>query len=324
MLNFCMLKMLLKFIFAFGLIYWLISSGKLDFSLVGQSFHVGYFWLIAIMLYLFQCFIGIYRYKVLLEIKSSHKIPYFELAKINWIGFFFSSILPGAVTGDLVKLVYVKKLDSKFTKTFLITSALLDRIVGLSGLLFLSGFFSLLYFNEVSKISPQISHIILLNLFLFLGTAFFFLILLSPIRYQNSLLHFLPKKISTICHQVFSLRENKKEIFICFLLSVVIQFFGVLAFWTIISPFYVGHLPLPYVFTFIPIRMIAVAIPISPGGLGVGHALFANLFTMVKIQNGASLFNLYFLVGLSVNLLGVIPYLMAGKKPSEKEMEEFK
>jgi uncharacterized membrane protein YbhN (UPF0104 family) len=319
-----MLKTLLKFIFAFALIYWLVASGKLDFSLIGQAFHVGYFWLIAIALVILQCLVGVFRYKTLLEIKSSKKIPYIELAKINWIGFFFSSMLPGAVTGDLVKLVYVKKLDQQLTKTFLVTTALLDRIIGLTGLLFLSGFFSLLYFNEITKISPQISHIILLNLFLFLGSAVFFLVLLSPIKFQNFLLKFLPKKIRSIFHQVFSLRENRKEIFFCFALSVTVQFFGVLAFWTVTSPFYNVHLPLPYAFSFIPIGMITVAIPISPGGLGVGHAIFANLFSLVHIANGASLFNLFFLCNLFVNLLGVIPYLLAGKKPSEKEMEEFK
>jgi uncharacterized membrane protein YbhN (UPF0104 family) len=319
-----MLKTLLKFIFAFGLIYWLISSGKLDFSLIKKSFQVGNFWLIAISLIFTQCLIGVYRYKILLEIKSTKKISYLKLVKINWIGLFFSSLLPGAVTGDLVKLVYVKKLDRHLTKTFLITTALLDRIVGLAGLLFLSGFFSVLYFSEITKISPQISHIIMLNLLLFLGTAVFFLILLSPIKYQNLFLRHLPLKIKSIFHQVFSFRENKKELFICFAISVLVQFLGILAFWTVISPFYEGHLPLPYVFTFIPIGLVAVAIPISPGGLGVGHALFANLFSMVHIPNGASLFNLFFLCALTVNLCGVIPYLMAGGKPDEKEFEEFK
>lgn len=318
-----MLKTILKFSFALGLIYWLINSGKLDFSLIGKSFHIGYFWLAAIILITTQALVGVYRYKVLLEIKSSRKIPYGELAKINWIGFFFSSMLPGAVTGDLIKLVYVKKLDQHLTKTFLVTTALIDRIVGLAGLLFLSGLFSLIYFNEITKANPQITHIIIVNLLLLLGTFSFFVVLLSPIHFQNIFLKFMPKKISSILHQVFSLRENRKEIFKCFLISVLVQFIGVLAFWTVTSPFYGTHLPLPYVFTFIPIGFVAVAIPISPGGLGVGHALFANLFSMVNIQNGASLFNLHYLCNLSINLLGVIPYLLAGKKPSEKEMAEF-
>ncbi len=324
MSKFCMLKTLLKFLFAFGLIYWLVSSGKLDFSLVGKSFQVGYLWPVAIALILIQALVGVYRYKILLQIKSSRKISYLELAKINWIGLFFSSILPGAVTGDLLKLVYVKKLDSTFTKTFLITTALLDRIIGLTGLLFLSGFFSLIYFQEITKVSPLITQIIFVNFILFFGTICFFLVLLAPIKFQNMFLKFVPKKASHIFHQVFSLRESRKDIFICFLLSAFMQFCGILAFWTITSPFYAVHLPLPYAFSFIPIGLIAVAIPISPGGLGVGHAVFANLFTMMNIHNGASLFNLFFLCTISINILGIIPYLLAGKKPSEKEMEEFK
>lgn len=319
-----MLKTILKFIFAFGLIYWLISSGKLDFSLVGKSFHVGYYWLIAIVLLFSQATIGVFRYKILLQIRSTKKIPFFELARINWIGLFFSSMLPGAVTGDLVKLVYVKKMDPHLSKTFLITSALLDRIIGLAGLLFLSGIFSIIYFKEITSISPNVAQVIFVNFFLFLGTGCFFLILLAPLRFQNIFLKYVPKKIGHIFHQIFSLRDSRKEIFQCFLISVFVQFIGILGFWTITSPFYPHPLPLPYAFTFIPIGMIAVAIPISPGGLGVGHAVFANLFLLVNIPNGASLFNLFFLCGLSINSLGLIPYVLAGGKPSEKEMAEFK
>ena len=323
MLKIYMLKTFLKFIFAFGLIYWLIHSGRLDFSLVKKSIQNGYYWLIAICFLICQFILGVFRYKTLLEIKSSKPIPFLSLAKINWIGVFFSSILPGAVTGDLVKLVYVKKLDHGLSKTFLITATLIDRIVGLTGLLFLSGLFSILYFGEISKISPEITHIIYLDLFLFLGALTFFAILLAPIRVQNIFLWPLPLKIRSKLHQVFSLRESKKEILKCFLLSVACQFLGVLAFWTVTSPFYNTHLPLHYVFTFIPIGLIAVAIPISPGGLGVGHVLFANLFSIVKITNGASLFNLFFLCSISVNILGVIPYLLIRTKPTEKELMEF-
>ena len=139
------------------------------------------------------------------------------------------------------------------TKTFLVTAALLDRILGLTGLLSLAGFFSVVYYKEVTTASPQITHIIFLNLILLMGTGLFFFLLLSPIHVQNLLLKFLPKKISSLLHQVFILRNNRKEIFICYLSSIFMQFLGILAFWTITSPFYATHLPLPYVFTFIPI-----------------------------------------------------------------------
>ncbi|MDO9181622.1 MAG: lysylphosphatidylglycerol synthase transmembrane domain-containing protein [Bacteriovorax sp.] len=321
-----MIKSLLKFAVAFALLYWLIASGKLDLSLVRKSFEVGPQWIIAFFLVIIQVALGTYRYKILLETKSQKPLNFFEVLKLNYIGLFFSSVLPGAVTGDLIKLVYVKKLDQNFTKTFLVTVTLLDRIVGLAGLLFLSGCFSLIYYSEVSSLSPKITQVILLNLFLFAGSTLFLGTLISPYKFQKiivKLVKKLPlvgKKIAKLFDQLFSLRENRKDILSCFVLSIFIQFLAILAFWTISSPFYSGHLPLQYAFTFIPVGLIATAIPISPGGLGVGHVLFSNLFSFVKIDNGASLFNLFFLCNFSHNILGVLPYLLVGRKTvKEKE-----
>ncbi len=314
------MKTLFKILLAVALVYWLVSSGKLDFSLVKKSFEVGHEWVIAVLLIFVQICLGAYRYKLLLETKSEKKLGFFEILKLNYIGLFFSSVLPGAVTGDLIKLVYIKKLDKNFSKTFLVTVTFLDRIMGLTGLLFLTGTFSLLYYSQVTALSPKISHIISLNLLLFAGSIVFLAVLVAPQKYQ-AFIHFIVnkipfagKKISSILDPIFALRENKKDVFVSFLLSVLAQFVAVMAFWIVSSPFLPTALPFQYAFTFIPVGMIATAIPISPGGLGVGHVLFANLFALVHINNGASLFNLFYLCNVANNAVGIVPYLLIGKK----------
>lgn len=322
-----MFKTFLKFIFAAALLYWLIASGKLDLSLVRKSFDYGPQWLIAFLMLILQSSLGAFRYKLLLETKSQSRLPYLKVLKINYIGHFFSTVLPGAVTGDLIKLVYVKKLDETFSKTFLVTITLLDRVLGLSGLLFLAGSFSLIYFGEVTSLSAHISRVIFLNLFLFAGTIAFLGTLVAPFKMQMLILSLvckiplLGKKIASILEQLFSLRESRKDLMISFFISVGIQFLSILSFWVISSPFYSGHLPLQYAFTVIPVGLIATAIPISPGGLGVGHVLFANLFSFVNINNGASLFNLFFLCNITHNFMGAIPYMLAGRVKNLKEIE---
>ena len=97
----------------------------------------------------------------------------------------------------------------------------------------------------------------------------------------------------------------------------------VLAFYTLTSPFYEQALPLRYAFTFIPVGMIAVAIPIAPAGLGIGHAIFNWLFSFFNISKGASLFNLYFIAIMSINMVGSIFYVMSGKKHGLKDVEDF-
>ena len=315
-----MIKTLLKIFFSLGIIYWLAHSGKIDLTLISQSLKSGPQWIFALMLLFTQFNLANFRYKILLESKKNNSIPYFKLVPINWIGLFFSSVLPGAVTGDIIKMVYVKKLDSSFTKTFLVTSALIDRILGLCALLFLAGVFSLIYYSEIIQISPKMNSIIMVNFLLFLASVLGFMVLFSPRKFQHwiqKIVYKIPKighRVQSIIEQIFFWKSFKKELLQGFLISIVAQFCSIIAFWVITSPFYTGHLPLPYVFTFIPIGLITIAIPISPAGLGVGHAVFQNLFALVQINNGASLFNLFFLCALSLNLIGIIPYLLLSEK----------
>ncbi len=105
-------------------------------------------------------------------------------------------------------------------------------------------------------------------------------------------------------------------------MSMAMQANNVFAFWLISSPFFNSPLSLYMAYTFIPLGMMAIAIPISPAGLGVGHAIFGTLFGYYGIKGGASLFNLYFLALITMNLLGAIPF-MRGKRHSLNEVSDF-
>ena len=63
-----------------------------------------------------------------------------------------------------------------------------------------------------------------------------------------------------------------------------------------------------------PIGFISVAIPISPGGIGVGHVAFESLYSIVGISGGANIFNLFLITQLMINLLGGIVYLVYKRK----------
>lgn len=98
------------------------------------------------------------------------------------------------------------------------------------------------------------------------------------------------------------------------ILSIFIQLIAVLIFWSLIAPFVSEKMDFIQALAFIPIGLMTLALPVAPSGLGVGHAIFQKLFEFSGINNGASLFNLYFVVTLVLNLLGAIPYLLFKKK----------
>ncbi len=323
------IRNIIKLTFSIGIILFLIKNGKLDFSLVGRAFENKKAWISCLFFLLAQICLSTYRWKKLVEIKSHNKLPFKKVMGLTWIGLFFSSVLPGVVTGDLVKLVYARHIDQTLSKTFLLTTILMDRVIGLIGLLCLMGIMSIFSFHEVTLLAPQMRQLLFLNFSLFAGVIFFLISLFLPKTIQAKILTItikaplLGKQINKTLEQVWLIGENTKTIIICFLLSTCSQFFSVLALWTITSPFYSTKISLIHAFTFMPVGFMAMAIPITPAGLGVGHAIFETLFSFFNVKGGASLFNIYFISYICINILGVIPYMFNSAKATEEEIKEF-
>ena len=76
-------------------------------------------------------------------------------------------------------------------------------------------------------------------------------------------------------------------------------------------------------FFLMPIGLITVAIPVAPGGIGIGHAAFESLYLLAGYSGGADIFNVFVIVQLSVFLLGGIPYFLYSgsyKVPEEETL----
>ena len=67
--------------------------------------------------------------------------------------YFLIPFYQGAVTGDLIKMFYLKQVDSNLSKTSMFLTVLMDRIYGLIGLITLMGIISLFRFNTLTSIS---------------------------------------------------------------------------------------------------------------------------------------------------------------------------
>lgn len=318
-----------KVFFAVGIIFWLVSSGKLDFNLLNDLLNSGPNLAYGLLFLVCTTSITSFRWKLILELKTSAKLKFTKILPINWIGLFFSTFLPGIVTGDVLKLLYVKDIDKNFSKTFLLTSIVMDRVFGLCGLLFLTGVISALNYDGLVAISPDVKILLHTNFLLFAGAVFFLIGLFLPKKIQDKiiglikLIPLLGNKAANTFEQVWLFGQYTRTTLSCVALSIMTQFFGIMAFWILTSPFYGKEISLGQAFGFIPMGLLATAVPIAPSGAGVGHAIFDKLFNIVGVSGGASLFNLYFLCLILINLLGVIPYLIIGKKHSIKEAENF-
>ena len=321
---------IIKFSFAFIIIYWMIKEGKLDFSIIKTSINYKLAWGTSFIIMFLNLFLTSYRWKLLLEIKSSKKLPITTITRLTWIGVFFSTVLPGIVTGDIVKLVYAKDLDKDLSKTYLLTSALMDRIIGLIGLLFILGVFSIIFYNTLVAKGENVANLIHINFLIFAGIIVFISTLFLPQKIQNAFHHLVEKVpvigkiISNVFKQTWLIGKSPITLLSCLSLSTLIQTTNIFAFWYLAKPFIKGiDLSLEHAFTFIPLGFITTALPISPAGVGVGHAAFDQLFALFGVTNGASLFNLYLICWISVNLLGSVAYLISKTKYSINDAANF-
>jgi uncharacterized membrane protein YbhN (UPF0104 family) len=168
----------IKILIAAGLLYWLVTSGKLDFKLLAQLQKHPLAILISIVLILVNYILTSYRWETILQARTQVKLPILGVLRITWIGQFFSSVLPGSVSGDLVKILYIKKFDQTLTKKFIFASILIDRVMGLSGLILLVGMSSLIFGKKISASAPAMIPLLNVNYALMslviLGLGFFF------------------------------------------------------------------------------------------------------------------------------------------------------
>ena len=188
--------------------------------------------------------------------------------------------------------------------------------MGLSGLILIVGMSSIIFGKNIGTHSPAMIPLLNFNYFLMILVItsfcifFFFHKIIRKILLKIQLV-----ALGDIFKRIISLWDDlvliRKHMLKAILLSMIIQFMAVLIFWSLIEPF-IGHqMNFIQALASIPIGLMTLALPVAPSGLGVGHAIFQKLFELSAIQNGASLFNIYFVVSLMINMLGVIPYLLS-------------
>lgn len=271
--------------------------------------------LVLCCLFLFSgMLIGAIRWKLLIEaagIEMQWKIVF----QLYLIGSFFSSYLPGAVGGDAVRAFYIYRLlDSKRSAAFL--TLLADRLFSLFGLLSAAGIvyvFSPVAITQNSMLSTYGKLI-----FFLLFCAIFLILLcfiLASFVQDKKLYNLLPAKITPYIQPIISivLLYRKKWVILlyCWLLSVVAS-----------SVVAIGIMEFASLFVFDPGSLVSLiagifgnlssAIPLTPGGIGVGEAVFAKVCTDLSgvVAPFATIYFTFRLAMLVVNIPGLMVYLL--------------
>ena len=313
------LSIAFKIALGVSLILYLVFSGNLNLHIIGKAINLHPWWfLLAASLLIIPLFLTSIRWQMLLLAQETN-ITLWKTLSLNFIGLFFNNFLPGGTGGDLAKCYYVASIYPD-KKAATITTVLIDRFLGLSGLVLVGGICVLCYpkislggGGSIRAISFSIligSAAILIGLVLFLNFPVSFLE-----TYSEKLSH-LPggKLLLKFYYAVKIYRDHQFVLYLALFLSILVH--TTIIIMTIIFGKIFGSLLSWRIYGVItPLGLLANALPIAPAGLGVGEAAFEYLYRQVGSPLGGEIMALFHLVSIFWGGMGFPFYLLFKKKP---------
>lgn len=297
-------------IIAAGIVIWLLTqSAQLKFGLVYTLLDKPVFTLVSLGLLYAAVFFNTWRWY---RLNTAQEIT-LSLTKTfipTYLGVAFNTILPGNLGGDVLRIYQlIKKFPQK--KSGIILSTFLDRFSGLMGIFFISCLAALLHWQAITQ-SDTLAYLLITCLCACLiGIVFIFITLLSSNKLKLSRLEekfpnrrWLQPLLSLIA--AIHLYKNKKLIILeCFVTSLVTQL-ALLAIILLLNN--MMGLPSFSVFDYmlaLAVAQIANLVPLTPGGIGIGEAAFANVLLLLNPGTNAA----YATVFLAFRLISIFAYL---------------
>ncbi|NRA45741.1 MAG: flippase-like domain-containing protein [Oligoflexales bacterium] len=307
---------ILKIVIAGLLIWWLVSDDKLDFADLNRL------WQNPSILVATLAFWGIgavilcaLRWRALV-LGMNFSLSVVQSIRLNLIGLFFNTIMPGVVGGDLIKAIYVCKGQAKITKVPVLLTILLDRVMGLVALFALSMAAIILNWNVVMA-NAMLKPFVMLIFGIMAGLCLFAVFVALPTEFKEkvppiSWIYRLIMKVIFVKNIYLALRSYKDKpgyILQALGFAFLHQLIYMLLFILVTNSFTANPIQIGLLATVLPLAIVTTALPLAPGGLGVGHVAFEKLYAMIGLSDGANVFNIIFFSVVFLNLLGSIPYL---------------
>ncbi len=270
------------------------------------------------------------RWWYLLSILDIH-VGGFEVVRLTFLGQFFSFVVPGTVSGDLVKAWYVAKHTPR--KAAVLVSVFIDRVIGLLEFAILPAVVMVVMLaSGVGAMSRFRTPAIMVVVVLVMVAGSLSLLLSPGLRRMlrvSWLVKRLPmqKHLQIIAEAANLYRKRAGALFKALAITFGSQFFFIGAIF--LAGLSLG-LPVPWYqyFLYVPLIYIIAAIPISPGGLGVAETFYVMFFTpsgsepwTVSASQILALALVARLIPMLVSLPGLVVAVTGPKRPKSSDMQ---
>lgn len=209
-------------------------------------------------------------------------LPLSLAVRLTWIGHFWNMVFPGAVSGDAVKMYYVgAEVPARREEAW--TTVLADRVIGLAALVALSTLATLASLEQVLA-RPELRRTFVTMLALLAVMAGGGAALALGVGRRTPLADGLRARLPFAqsarrgYHALLRLGRRPRVVLVAFTISFVAH--GSAVFVAYLLGQAVGEASLaPRQYgVVVPVALFSNAIPITPGGIGVGEQVLGRLF----------------------------------------------
>lgn len=312
----------LKTLIGLLMIWYVLRYRMIDFAALRDVVFLPRNLVMAAAFLSFTVFCNAWRWHLLSKAQGL-KLPLFSAIELTMIGGFFTTFMPGAAGGDVVKAWYFAGLEPQ-RKTRAVFTVLLNRVLALVTYVFISAA-SLFIYRQWFEAHPQLElmgyALTALAIACLVGGLFFYLPIFrrwwptpATVQARGGMRGFVNRLLETIL-----IYRDRPSAVLAGLAITAVSLFATCVYWKLMGDELGIGLDFGRYCFVVPVGVIAVTIPLLPGGIGVGQVAFFTLFQWAGIVNpalGATLCTLAQIYTTLFNCLGAVFYVRFRRQPS--------
>jgi len=238
-------------------------------------------------------------------------LPFSRTLLPAYMGLAFNNVLPGSVGGDFFRLYFIlKKFPTQ--KSNAVLAIFVDRVTGLFAVLLMACIAATFYLDAFRQ-NTSLFYLLVSCFGICVAAIVTFMAIVILMSERVGLTGKLETRLQSMRYSapILSLlravhiyRNSKRTIFETIIMSMATQIVLLIAIIIITATMGLPQLPVGVFILALVIGQIANLIPLTPGGLGVGEAAFANVIYL--LHPGAAA---YATVFFGLRLLSTLAYL---------------
>jgi uncharacterized protein (TIRG00374 family) len=211
--------------------------------------------------------------------------------RLGLVGFYFSIFLPGSVGGDIIKAAFLARGQSR--RTVAVATVILDRVIALWGLIWFVALLGIGFWLTGSfqgEVGARLRTIVLVAAAI-IGLSLLFCLLLAVLparrarRFAMRLSH-IPKvghAAAEFWRAVWMYRRKPRSVLLALVLALIGHVGFVFTFYFSARTLWnADQIPSLWEhFLIVPVGMVIQAVPLFPGGAGIGEAGYGWLYQLL-------------------------------------------